>query len=323
MAEFFTDVTDRIATKVPTATTRWRSAGTTPIGSSPGGGWRTTSASPSATGTLRLGRLRHLRRRHARPAVASDVRPGADPMDAARQKMDAAFEFFAKLGVPFYCFHDRDIAPGGRDVQGVGGATRRDGRRSPPSTSSAPACGCCGARPTCSPTRATRPARPPTPTQRCSPTPPARSHTASRPPTASAATTTCCGAAARATRRCSTPTCGASSTSSPGSCTMVVEHKQRIGFTGTILHRAQAVRADQAPVRLRRRRGARLPAALRPRRRDQGQHRGQPRHLVRPRLRPRGRRPRSTPGSSARSTPTPAMTVWAGTSTASRCRWSR
>ena len=27
--------------------------------------------------------------------------------------MDAAFEFFVKLGVPFYCFHDRDIAPEG------------------------------------------------------------------------------------------------------------------------------------------------------------------------------------------------------------------
>jgi xylose isomerase len=38
--------------------------------------------------------------------------PG-DPMAAAELKMDAAFEFFAKLGVPFYCFHDRDIAPEG------------------------------------------------------------------------------------------------------------------------------------------------------------------------------------------------------------------
>jgi len=36
-----------------------------------------------------------------------------DPMVAARRKMAAAFEFFAKLGVPFYCFHDRDMAPEG------------------------------------------------------------------------------------------------------------------------------------------------------------------------------------------------------------------
>ncbi len=36
-----------------------------------------------------------------------------DPMDAARLKMDAAFEFFEKLGTPYFSFHDRDIAPEG------------------------------------------------------------------------------------------------------------------------------------------------------------------------------------------------------------------
>jgi xylose isomerase len=40
--------------------------------------------------------------------------PGADPMPAARTKLDAAFEFIEKLGVPFFCFHDRDVAPEGR-----------------------------------------------------------------------------------------------------------------------------------------------------------------------------------------------------------------
>ncbi len=39
--------------------------------------------------------------------------PALDPMIAARLKMDAAFEFFAKLGTPFWCFHDLDIAPAG------------------------------------------------------------------------------------------------------------------------------------------------------------------------------------------------------------------
>lgn len=29
----------------------------------------------------------------------------------AERKIDAAFELFAKLGVPFFCFHDRDLAP--------------------------------------------------------------------------------------------------------------------------------------------------------------------------------------------------------------------
>ena len=40
----------------------------------------------------------------------------AHPMDAAKARMDAAFEFFTKLGVPYFCFHDRDIAPQGASV---------------------------------------------------------------------------------------------------------------------------------------------------------------------------------------------------------------
>lgn len=39
--------------------------------------------------------------------------PSLDPMAAARMKMDAAFEFMSKLGTPFWCFHDLDIAPEG------------------------------------------------------------------------------------------------------------------------------------------------------------------------------------------------------------------
>ncbi len=35
----------------------------------------------------------------------------ADPMAAAEATLRAAFEFFTKLGVDFWCFHDRDIAP--------------------------------------------------------------------------------------------------------------------------------------------------------------------------------------------------------------------
>jgi xylose isomerase len=41
--------------------------------------------------------------------------PSMEPLAAARLKMDAAFEFFSKLGVPFWCFHDVDIAPPGED----------------------------------------------------------------------------------------------------------------------------------------------------------------------------------------------------------------
>ncbi|HEY8500586.1 MAG TPA: xylose isomerase, partial [Clostridia bacterium] len=34
-----------------------------------------------------------------------------DEMDKAKAKVEANFEFCEKLGVPFFCFHDRDIAP--------------------------------------------------------------------------------------------------------------------------------------------------------------------------------------------------------------------
>jgi xylose isomerase len=39
-----------------------------------------------------------------------------DPMKTARQKADAAFEFTTKLGIPYYCFHDRDVCPEGSNV---------------------------------------------------------------------------------------------------------------------------------------------------------------------------------------------------------------
>lgn len=32
-----------------------------------------------------------------------------DPIDFGKEKMDAAFEFITKMGIPFYCFHDFDI----------------------------------------------------------------------------------------------------------------------------------------------------------------------------------------------------------------------
>lgn len=37
----------------------------------------------------------------------------SDPMTNAKAKLDAAFEFMQKMSIPFYCFHDRDIAPEG------------------------------------------------------------------------------------------------------------------------------------------------------------------------------------------------------------------
>src|SRR5687767_14402170 len=39
-----------------------------------------------------------------------------DPVDRAKDKMDAAFEFITKMNIPFYCFHDLDVVGYGTDV---------------------------------------------------------------------------------------------------------------------------------------------------------------------------------------------------------------
>lgn len=47
------------------------------------------------------------------------VRPwesGRDAISVAKTRLDAAFEFFTKIESPFWCFHDRDIAPEGRTL---------------------------------------------------------------------------------------------------------------------------------------------------------------------------------------------------------------
>lgn len=40
-------------------------------------------------------------------------RPWNDDLGGSREKLACAFEFFEKLGNPYYCFHDRDVAPEG------------------------------------------------------------------------------------------------------------------------------------------------------------------------------------------------------------------
>jgi xylose isomerase len=44
------------------------------------------------------------------------LKPG-DPMERAMQKADAAFEFFSKLNIPYYCFHDVDVSPEGNSIK--------------------------------------------------------------------------------------------------------------------------------------------------------------------------------------------------------------
>jgi len=39
-----------------------------------------------------------------------------DPIQRAKDKMDAAFEFISKLGAPYYCFHDIDLVDEGDSI---------------------------------------------------------------------------------------------------------------------------------------------------------------------------------------------------------------
>jgi len=41
----------------------------------------------------------------------------ANAMDQAKARVEANFEFLEKIGIPYYCFHDRDIAPEGSSLQ--------------------------------------------------------------------------------------------------------------------------------------------------------------------------------------------------------------
>ncbi|HEX6707181.1 MAG TPA: xylose isomerase [Albitalea sp.] len=50
------------------------------------------------------------------PTFARPWHGSGDPMRQAQHKADVAFEMFHVLGVPFFTFHDRDIAPEGRTL---------------------------------------------------------------------------------------------------------------------------------------------------------------------------------------------------------------
>ena len=219
---------------------------------------------------------------------------GLDPMEAAATKVDAAFEFIAKLGRPV--LHASTIAtsrPRARTfaetqanldamVTRVERAHGADRRRA-----------CCGAPRTCSATRATRPAPRPTPIRRSSPSRPRRSSSMLE------ATHRLGGAnyvlwggregyetllntdlrrEERAVR----------ALPAPGGRAQAPDR-----LRGHAPHRAEAAGADQAPVRLRRGDGPRLPRPPRPRGRVPREPRGQPRHPGRPQLPSRGRVRRS------------------------------
>jgi xylose isomerase len=40
-----------------------------------------------------------------------------EPLAAAQLKLDAAFDFFSRISIPYWCFHDRDVAPEGSTLK--------------------------------------------------------------------------------------------------------------------------------------------------------------------------------------------------------------
>jgi xylose isomerase len=51
------------------------------------------------------------------PTMARPWFDVADPMQGAQAKAEAAFAFMERLGLPFFCFHDRDVAPEGATLR--------------------------------------------------------------------------------------------------------------------------------------------------------------------------------------------------------------
>jgi len=49
------------------------------------------------------------------PSLTREWHKASNPIERAKDTLEAAFEFFTKLGVDYYCFHDRDIAPEGEN----------------------------------------------------------------------------------------------------------------------------------------------------------------------------------------------------------------
>src|SRR5881227_184265 len=52
--------------------------------------------------------------------VGTAVRPwddGTESVENAQNRARVAFEFIEKLGAPFYAFHDRDVAPEGKNLR--------------------------------------------------------------------------------------------------------------------------------------------------------------------------------------------------------------
>ena len=245
----------------------------TRIASSPAGVWKIGCGPPSPTGT--------------RSATPAPIRSGcrrssargstAKPLAAAHDKAHAAFAFMERLGLPFFCFHDRDVAPEGATL-----------RESHANLDRHPSKACRGDG------RHRRQA----PVGHGQPFGHPRYLAGRRDQSRARGVRLGGSAGARALE--ATHRLGGENYVLWGGregyetllntnmkpeldqfgrfLLVVAEHKHKIGFKGTLLIEPKPQGAHQAPVRLRYGRRVRLPREVWPDQGIQGQHRGQPRH---------------------------------------------
>ena len=66
---------------------------------------------------------------------------GTDSVENALRRVDVFFEFLNKIGIQWYCFHDRDVAPEGVDIPSTNDNLQRvvEGHGQPPAGQRSPA----------------------------------------------------------------------------------------------------------------------------------------------------------------------------------------
>ena len=259
---------------------------TSPIGSCSASAWRSTCGSASASGTRSPGQAPTC------SAWGRSTGPGSGSRPDGRRARSAGrgVRVPREAGRPVLLLPRPRRRAGGPDVRRVErqpGRHRRRGGRTPGAHR---ACASCGARPTSSAIRATRPARRPIRIPRSSPTPRPRSrqmlevdqaagrhelHAVGRPRGLR-------DAAQHGPRR-------GRAASSRASCTWSPSTSTRIGFEGTLLIEPKPMEPTKHQYDYDTRDRPRLPRPQRPRGRVPGEHRGQPRHARRPQLPSRGR----------------------------------
>ena len=207
---------------------------------------------------------------------------GSNSIANAQNRARVFFDFLQKVGIDYYCFHDRDVAPECATLAESNKSARRRRRRAGGGAETHRQETPLGHRLPVRPSALSAGGRHQSRTRRSMPTPPAqvkKAHGSHPPPR----------------RR------GLYLLGRPRRLHHPAQHRHEARtrppralpphggglqegdrLQGPVLHRAQAAGTDHPPIRLRRRRLPQFPPRIRPARALQAQHRDQPRHARRP-----------------------------------------